>query len=222
MRHQAAAAASAAWPQLADTADRSLTGVPHGARSPPHGQASSPARNRRSTSSKSVPTMTTGASISTKERPSRPAKDWEGRCASPTSSGCRRTPTRGHPQAAPAIVIAHSVATRLHRRHAGCRSTPVPRRGSRCQGRSKVFSRRRQQGEADGLRSGCRPRHCQRGAAQFGASVRLRCQRRLIRKGLLCSAAAGCRRCRQQLPSGPASCAYGIEGDPAEPGAERV
>jgi hypothetical protein len=51
---------------------------PHGARPPPHGQASSPARNRRSTSSKSVPTMTTGASISTKERPSRPAKDWGG------------------------------------------------------------------------------------------------------------------------------------------------
>jgi hypothetical protein len=35
---------------------------PHGARSPPHGHASSPARSRRSTSTASLPTMTTGAS----------------------------------------------------------------------------------------------------------------------------------------------------------------
>src|SRR3954454_5494324 len=48
---------------------------PHRTRSPPHGHTNSPADSRRSTSTDSVPTMITGASISTKERPSLPAKE---------------------------------------------------------------------------------------------------------------------------------------------------
>jgi hypothetical protein len=65
-----------------------------------------------------------GASTSTKQRPSLPAKESEeGRCASRTWSHCRRTPTRSRPEAAPVIIIALGVATPPPDRHAPRRST---------------------------------------------------------------------------------------------------
>ncbi len=68
------------------------------------------ARSRRSTSTTSAPTMTTGAAISTEERPSLPAKELGRTVAlSPKWSAYRRTPTRGHVTAAPVIIAIGAV-----------------------------------------------------------------------------------------------------------------
>ena len=67
------------------------------------GKPTQPQRSRRSTSAESLPTITTTAAppcTPSSGPPVRP-RSGEGRCATKTCSGCRRTRTRGHPQAAP-------------------------------------------------------------------------------------------------------------------------
>ncbi len=100
MRDLAPDAASAARPQHPDTAHHPPPSVP------PRRQT---ATTRASQLTRAQPPFDLnrvgtyhdhGCLQCTKERPSRPAKEWEGRCASPTCSGCRRTrqgATHGRP-----------------------------------------------------------------------------------------------------------------------------
>ena len=86
-----------ARPQHLDPATVLGRAYPQRAKSPPHGHTNSPADTRRSTSAGSVLPMITGASISTKERPSLPAKEGGG-------------PLRFHQR--DRIVVAHQAAAR--------------------------------------------------------------------------------------------------------------
>src|SRR5664279_4313332 len=101
---------------------------PHGLRPPPHGQTSSPANRRRSTSSASLPTMTTGALQRTKQRPPpvRP-RSGEGRCAFQNVIRLSSHTKKGHPKAALVTIIATSAAPPPPHRQAWCRSTLVGR-----------------------------------------------------------------------------------------------
>src|SRR5664279_3158514 len=97
---------------------------PHGLRPPPHGQTSSPANRRRSTSSASLPTMTTGASIAPSNGPPVRPRNGEGRCATQNVIRLSSHTKKGHPKAAPVTIIATSAAPPPPHRQAGCRSTP--------------------------------------------------------------------------------------------------
>ena len=99
---------------------------PHGLRPPPHGQTSSPAHRRRSTSSASLPTMTTGASTAPSNGPPVRPRNGEGRCAFQNVIRLSSHTKKGHPKAAPVTIIATSAAPPPPHRQAGCRSTPGP------------------------------------------------------------------------------------------------